>query len=119
MLFCAGSSRISVPSCRFLIHEATATIQGIFNANKLKEITKVTERINDDYCSIIASVCSKKLTQVKADVLKSTVMSAENAKKYGLVSAITEEPYIKDPNGIPVIGINNPIQIQPQQVTQI
>jgi len=119
MLFCTGTTRISVPSCRFLIHEATATIQGIFNANKLKEIVKVTERINDDYCTVIASVCNKKLTQVKSDVMKSTVMSSESASKYGLVNIITEEPYIKDFNGLPVIGINNPIQIQPQQHTQI
>lgn len=118
MLYSAGSNRLSVPSCRFLIHEATATIQGMFNANKLKEITQITERINEDYCNVISSVSGKKLNKVKLDVMKSTVMSSEEAKKYGLVHTITEDSYIKE-TGMPTIGITNPVQFQPQQLTQI
>src|SRR3989338_1039698 len=43
MLFCAGDKRIAMPSCRFVLHEARATINGEFNGTKLKEISKLID----------------------------------------------------------------------------
>jgi ATP-dependent protease ClpP protease subunit len=113
MLYCAGDNRISVPSCRFLLHEATATITGQFNHSKLKELTEVTERINNDYCNVIANVCGKNLSSVKKNIKDGLVMSSDKAKKFGLVKTITEEPYLKDRKNVLIIGINNPQIIQP------
>jgi len=119
MLFAAGDTRISAPSCRFLIHEAMATIHGQFNANKLGELKNITERINEDYCNVIAKVCSKEIQEVKNTIKNSSVMSSDQAKDFGLVQQISEEPYIKDLKGIPIVGINNPKIVQPMQKAEI
>lgn len=119
MLFAAGSTRISAPSCRFLIHEAMATIQGQFNANKLGELKNITERINEDYCNVIAKVCLKNIEEIKNIIKDSSVMSSSQAKDFGLVQQISEEPYIQDLKGIPIVGINNPKIIQPIQRAEI
>lgn len=113
MLFCAGKKRISVPSCRFLLHEATATIKGQFNFSKLKELTEVTERINNDYCEVVSKVCSKNLGFVKRKIKNGLVMSSNQAQEFGLLQEITEDPYLKGIQNVRIIGINNPQIIQP------
>ncbi len=112
MMYCAGTNRISVPSCRFLIHEATVTISGQFNLTKLNELKEITERINNDYCEVISNVCGKPLRSIKKYVRNGLVMSSHKAQDFGLVQKITEAPYLTDRN-IPIIGINNPQIIQP------
>lgn len=108
MIFAAGNKRIAMPSCRFLLHEALTSINGAFNAIKLREIANMNEGVTNDYCKVISRITNKNLGTVKSEVLKGQVMDSDKAKKYGLVTDIQVEPYLKDMNGLNILMINNP-----------
>jgi len=109
MIFAAGDKRLSMPSCRFLLHEALTTItNGTFNATKLKEIASLNERITKDYCKVVGKVTGKPLKTILEKVKEGHVMSADEAKKYGLVEEIQQEPYLTDLSGLNIVLINTP-----------
>ncbi|MFZ2038678.1 MAG: ATP-dependent Clp protease proteolytic subunit [Minisyncoccia bacterium] len=108
MIFCAGDQRLAMTGCRFTLHEALTTMQGTFNGVKLHEIGNLNERITDDYCKVISGVTSKKLSAVKKTVRQGHVMSAEEAKKYGLITDIPNKPYLESMQNINIMMINNP-----------
>lgn len=116
MIFSAGDKRIAMPSCRFLLHESLTTISnGTFNATKLHEIANLNERITTDYCKVVSKITGQKLSSVMKKVQEGQVMDSEKAKKYGLVTAIQEEPYLKDMNNLNILMVNNPAPNPPPQ----
>jgi ATP-dependent Clp protease protease subunit len=108
MIFAAGDKRLTMPSCRFLLHEAVTNIGGSFNGTKLHEIAYLNERITKDYCEVISKVTSKPLKTVQKKVKDGQVMSSVEAKEYGLVQEILENPYLTNLNGLNILMINNP-----------
>ena len=97
-----------MPSCRFVLHEARATIGGEYNSTKLKEIARITEQITQDYSDVIVATTKQSEQVIRKKVQKGTVISSEAAKKMNLVGTINDEPYIKDMKGLAIFMINNP-----------
>lgn len=114
MMFCAGQKRIAAPSCRFVLHEAIATLNGQFNPTKLSEMAKLIQRITDDYSEVITKITGKKKSIVNKEVHGGAVLSSEEAKKFGLVTDIIDGAYLKDIKDLDILLINNP----GQQVSQ-
>ena len=108
MIYSAGDKRLAMPSCRFLLHEALTTVQGIFNGTKLHEIANLNERITRDYCNVVSGVTGHGLKDVEKKVKSGQVISSEEAVKYKLVQEIQEEPYLTAVEGLNTLMINNP-----------
>ena len=121
MIFCAGKKRIAMKSCRILLHEALTTIQGSFNTVKLHEIAYMNERNTHDYSSVIADVTGKDITEVVEQVKEGRVLSSEEAKNFGLVTNISDAPYLSNLDNLQILMINNPSvagnQVQNNQVS--
>ncbi|MBI2013815.1 MAG: ATP-dependent Clp protease proteolytic subunit [Candidatus Colwellbacteria bacterium] len=115
MMFCAGQRRIAAPSCRFVLHEAIATLNGQFNPTKLSEMAKLIQRITDDYSEVISKVTGKKKSIVNKEVHGGAVLSSEEAEKFGLVTDIIDGAYLKDTKDLDILLINNPVQSKLQQ----
>lgn len=121
MIFSAWNKRLTMPSCRFLLHEARANmLNGDFNSTKLSEIAWMLQRITDDYIQVISNLnptSDKKWRKrkIKGIVQKWTALSWEEAKKLWLVTEIIEKPYVQDMNNLSIMVINNPIITAPQQ----
>lgn len=115
MLYCSWDERIAMESCRFVLHEARATINWELSISKMLEMWKLLQRITDDYTKVVLKTTGKNNKQLKVKIAKWTVLSAEEAKKIWIVKSITNDPYIKEMKGFHIIHIVNPQQIiQPQ-----
>jgi ATP-dependent protease ClpP protease subunit len=111
MLFCAGDKRVTMPSCRFVLHEARATISGEFNSTKMKEMGRLVERITDDYTDVVVKITGKSKEDVRKEIMTGAVLSSDEAMKMGLVTEIIEEPYLKDTKNLAILLVNNPVII--------
>ncbi len=110
MIFAAGNNRISTPSCRFVLHEARATINGEFNSTKLSELANITKRITQDYVNVVANVTGKRKVSIANKVKAGVVLSADEAKRLGLVSEVSASPSFEMGPGMHLFIINNPQQ---------
>lgn len=122
MLFCAGDKRLAMPGCRFVLHQARLTLSGSgeFSPSKLTEIAKMGSRITSDYSAVIANVTEKPQQLISKKVNVGTVMSSEEAKKLGLVTHISSEPYLSEMRGLAIALINNPVNVPaPQPNSQL
>lgn len=108
MIFAAGDKRLTMPSCRFLLHEAITTVSGNFNWTKLHEIANLNERITTDYCKVVSKVTGKTLNTVSKKVKDGQVMSSDEAKNYGLIQDVLTGPYLTDLSWLNILMINNP-----------
>ncbi|AHB40175.1 TPA: hypothetical protein DHW62_00185 [candidate division WWE3 bacterium] len=117
MIYCAGDKRLSTPSCRFVLHEARATINGEFGKSKLYELAKLIRRITDDYSEVVTKVTGKSRKFIRSKVNKGTVLSADEAKRVGLVDEITDKPY-SEMKDLAIFIINNPQTQHGQQQLQ-
>ena len=114
MMFCAGNKRLAAPSCRFVLHEAIATLGGQFNPTKLSEMARLIQRITDDYSEVISKVTGKKKKVVSKEVHGGAVLSSDDAKKFGLVTEIIDGAYLKNMKDLDIFLVNNPNQPQVQ-----
>lgn len=122
MIFSAWDKRLSMPSCRFLLHEARATmINWDFNSTKLSEIAWMLERITDDYIQVVTNIShlpiKSRKKKIKTIVHKWSSLSWEEAKDLWLVTEIIVEPYLQDMTNLAILVINNP-NPPSQQLTQ-
>jgi ATP-dependent Clp protease, protease subunit len=115
MIFSAGDKRIAMPSCRFVLHEAIATLGGQFTATKLGEMSKLVQRITDDYSDVVAGVTGAEKRKIKKEVKEGSVMSSEEARKTGLVTEILGTAYLSEMKDLAVLLINNPKPTPKQQ----
>jgi len=115
MIFCAGDKRIAMPSCRFVLHEAIATLKGQFTSTKLGEMARLVQRITDDYGDVVAKVVSGDKKKILRDVREGSVLSSEEARKLGLVTEILETAYLSEMKDLAILLINNPNQASNQQ----
>lgn len=80
--------RYSLPNSRILIHQPWGGAQGQATDISIaaQEILRQKDRLNE----ILATHTGQKLEKIKKDVERDFFMSAEEAKKYGLVDQIIE-----------------------------
>ena len=122
MIFLAGDKRLAMPSCRFVLHEAIATIGGQFTATKLGEMSRLIQRITDDYVEVVIKVVEGKKEYITKEVKKGSVLSSNEAKKMKLVSDILEKPYLSEMKNLDILLINNPrqpVQQKPEKKSEI
>ncbi|MFH1539657.1 MAG: ATP-dependent Clp endopeptidase proteolytic subunit ClpP [bacterium] len=85
----AKGKRYSLPNSRILIHQPMGGVQGQATDIDIhaREILKIRERINQ----ILADNTGQDIEQVAKDTDRDFFMSAEEAKKYGLIDNILTE----------------------------
>jgi ATP-dependent Clp protease, protease subunit len=88
VLLAAGTpgKRFALPNSRILIHQPWGGTQGQASdiAIQAKEILRLRDRINE----ILAHHANKPLEKVKSDTDRDFIMSADEAKAYGLVDQV-------------------------------
>jgi ATP-dependent Clp protease protease subunit len=88
ILLAAGKKgkRYTLPNSRIMIHQPMGGFEGQATdiSIQAKEILRVKDRLNE----IMAHHTGQTLTKIKTDVERDYFMSAEEAKKYGIVDEI-------------------------------
>lgn len=91
LLLTAGStgSRYALPHARIMIHQPLGGFQGQATDIDIhaREILRVREELN----TIMAKHTGQKLEKVQDDTERDNFMSAEEAKKYGLIDDVIEQ----------------------------
>jgi ATP-dependent Clp protease protease subunit len=119
MLFCSGDKRLTMPSCRFVLHQAMMNIgNGQFDSKKLTELGNITKRITEDYSSVVQKTSGQKAVTVTKKINDGTVLSSSEAKNFKLVTEIIDKPYLLDMKDLNILLIQNPQIIPPQQNNQ-
>ncbi|MEM9117515.1 MAG: ATP-dependent Clp endopeptidase proteolytic subunit ClpP [Cyanobacteria bacterium P01_D01_bin.6] len=90
-LLCGGApgKRLSLPSARIMIHQPLGGAQGqaVDIEIQAKEILYHKQRLNE----LIAHHSGQPLERIEADTERDFYMSAEEAKKYGLIDQVLEQ----------------------------
>ena len=88
MLLCAGAKnkRYALPNSRIMIHQPWGGIQGTAEdiSRQTKEILRLREKVNE----ILSSHTGKSIGQIQQDTDRDYFMSAEEARKYGIVDEV-------------------------------
>lgn len=88
MLLCAGSKnkRYALPNSRIMIHQPWGGVQGTAEdiSRQTKEILRLREKVNQ----ILSAHTGKSLQAIQQDTDRDYFMSAEEAKKYGIVDEV-------------------------------
>jgi ATP-dependent Clp protease protease subunit len=83
-------NRLSLPNCRFLIHQPLigGTVRGPATDLEITatEIIKTRKKLN----SMLAAECKQPLERVEKDTMRDYWMNAKEALEYGLISRIIE-----------------------------
>ena len=112
VLYCAGSTRLSVPQARFLLHAVNAQFKG----NQSLEEKQLEERLKglridvENIAKVIAANTDKSLEDVTNAMLERTTLNPEEAQSWGLVHEIKSQLFEA---GSEVISIQ--AQHQPQK----
>lgn len=91
LLMCAGAKgkRFALPNSRIMIHQPSGGAQGQASDIEIqaREILKLRERLNNMY----VDHTGQKLDVIEKAVERDTFMSAEEAKKFGLIDEVVAE----------------------------
>jgi len=87
-LLAAGTKgkRMSLSNSRIMIHQISAGTEG--NIQDMRVHFQETERLNDLYLKEFSKLVDKSVDQLRKDMERDYFMSAEEAKKYGIVDEI-------------------------------
>ncbi len=105
ILFCGGSTRLSVPQARFLLHGVSSN----FQANMSLEEKQLEERLKslridtENIAKVISATTGKTIEDVTQAMLDRTTLNPEEAKTWGLIHEIQVELF---PSGAEVIPIH-------------
>lgn len=91
LLLAAGTKgkRHSLPNSRIMIHQPSGGAEG--QATDITIAAQEILRLKDKLNEIMASHTGQTLAKIKADVERDFFMSAEEAKKYGLIDEIIKK----------------------------
>ncbi|OGO16757.1 MAG: hypothetical protein A2Z14_05550 [Chloroflexi bacterium RBG_16_48_8] len=105
ILFCGGSTRLSVPQARFLLHGVSSN----FQQNMSLEEKQLEERLRslkidtENIAKVIAATTGKSIEEVTQAMLDRIALNPEEAKAWGLIHEIQVELF---PSGAEVIPIH-------------
>ncbi|HVY36023.1 MAG TPA: ATP-dependent Clp endopeptidase proteolytic subunit ClpP [Candidatus Paceibacterota bacterium] len=82
--------RYTLPNSEVMIHQPSGGVEGQATDIEItaKHILKIRQRLNE----LLAKNTGQKLSQIEADVERDFFMSADEAKKYGIIDAIITKP---------------------------
>ena len=89
VLLAAGSAgrRLALPNARILIHEPA--MEGMHGqASDIAIVADELERMNDWLCTTLALHTGKSADEIKNDIQRDKILTAEAAKEYGLVDQV-------------------------------
>ena len=89
LLLAAGSAgrRLALPNARVLIHEPA--MEGMHGqASDIAIVADELERMNDWLCTTLALHTGKSADEIKNDIQRDKILTAEAAKEYGLVDQV-------------------------------
>jgi ATP-dependent Clp protease protease subunit len=105
VLFCAGSTRLSVPHARFLLHAVVANFpQCALEEKQLEERLKGLKIDIENIAKVVSANSNRPLEDVTQAMLDRTTLSPEEAVRWGLVHAIKTELV---PSGVEVFSIQH------------
>ncbi len=93
VIFCVGNKRITAPQSQFLIHDILINLTGVFPRKIIKEqIIKQLDKQFENLISVYKSVIGnkKEREEIISDIEASKILTAQEAKDYGLVTEIKE-----------------------------
>lgn len=91
VLLAAGSPgrRLALPNARVLIHQpAMEGMQG--QASDIAIVADELERMTDWLCDTLAAHTGKNAADIAADIQRDKILTAEQAKEYGIVDQVLE-----------------------------
>ncbi len=99
VLLAAGApgKRMALPSARILLHQPYSGAQG--QVSDLEIAAKEIERIRVQLETILARHTGQDVERIKADTDRDFVMSAEEAKAYGVIDEVIEQRNAVDSSG--------------------
>ena len=105
VIFCGGTKRFAMPNSRFLIHPIQWHVQvpHSMDEHNMRERLKSVQIDQNNIISVISQTTDKPVTEIEKKMHERTVLNAEQAQRYQLVTSITEVPFI--PNGAEIIPI--------------
>lgn len=114
VLFCGGSTRLSVPQARFLLHSISSQFQQIMSLEEkqLEERLKALRIDTQNIAKVIASTTGKPVDDVTEAMQERTTLNPEEARDWGLVDEIQVELF---PAGAEVISIHFEKPLPPQK----
>lgn len=102
VIYCAGARRYSVPNARFMIHEVSMTMNGVFDERAIENNLKNLRIDMRNVAGVMAANTGKTDREVENAMQSHTTLNPEEALDWGLVHEIKPELY--EP-GTPVISI--------------
>ena len=90
LLLCAGAhgKRFALPNARVLIHQPSGGAQG--QATDVRIMAEEILRMREQTSRIIANHSGQSFDQVEKDVERDRILTAEQAKNYGLIDEVIE-----------------------------
>jgi ATP-dependent protease ClpP protease subunit len=120
VMYCAGSKRYSVPQARFLMHGIAASFPAgvqLEEGNVDQQLKLMQQEVNA-IASVIAENSKKTLTEVQGAISKRTVLTSEEAQKWGLVHEIRSQLY-EEGADVVAIADSTPLNIHPISTGEI
>ncbi len=90
IIFAAGEERISLSCSSFYVHSITKNLNGNFTAADLLREVKEMSANTDKVATILANTSNKNKSYWKRLMRKGCLLTAQKAKKLGLVNDISE-----------------------------
>jgi len=105
ILFCGGSTRLSVPQARFLLHGVTSNFQQnvSLEEKQLEERLKSLRIDTENIAKVISATTGKSIEDVTRAMMDRTTLNPEEAREWGLIDKIQVELF---PAGAEVIPIH-------------
>jgi len=82
----AKGKRYSLPNSRIMIHQPSGGAQG--QSTDIQIQAKEIQRMKDDLNAILAENTGQKVTKIAEDTERDNFMSAQDAKKYGMIDEV-------------------------------
>ncbi len=82
----AKGKRYSLPNSRIMIHQPSGGAQG--QSTDIQIQAKEIQRMKDDLNAILAENTGQKVAKIAEDTERENFMSAEEAKKYGMIDEV-------------------------------
>ena len=84
----AKGERSAYQNSRIMIHEGSEQFREKLYNSKLKVESKELDELERIYAMLFAKYTNQPLEKIKQDILKTTYMSAEEAREYGIIDEI-------------------------------
>lgn len=92
IIYAAGSNRVAIKGCRFFLHEGTFTNGSqTTTLHNHEEALSLFRYLFDAHVKILAKETNQTVTKIKALLKDSTILTADDAKKIGLVHEVLEK----------------------------